>query len=59
MEDILKNIRNYGVETKCVHAGLKETAEGAVVTPIYQTSTFKFNDADHGARLFKIGRAHV
>lgn len=49
----MKNIRNYGVETQCVHAGLKETEEGAVVTPIYQTSTFKFNNADHGARLFK------
>ncbi len=53
MEDVLKNIRNYGIETQCVHAGLKETTEGAVVTPIYQTSTFKFKDADHGARLFK------
>ncbi len=41
------------VETQCVHAGLKETPEGAVVTPIYQTSTFKFQNADHGARLFK------
>lgn len=49
----MKNIRNYGIETQCVHAGLKETKEGAVVTPIYQTSTFKFQDADHGARLFK------
>jgi len=29
-----------------------EDANGAVVPPIYQTSTFKFRDADHGAALF-------
>jgi methionine-gamma-lyase len=29
-----------------------EDANGAVVPPIYQTSTFKFRDADHGASLF-------
>jgi methionine-gamma-lyase len=45
--------KNMSVETQCVHAGFKETKEGSVVTPIYQTSTFKFKDADHGARLFK------
>ncbi|MGE5480779.1 MAG: trans-sulfuration enzyme family protein [Chloroflexota bacterium] len=49
----MKNIRQMSEETKCVHAGTKENAEGAVVTPIYQTSTFKFDSADQGARLFK------
>ncbi len=44
---------NCGMGTKCVHSGIKEDETGAVVTPIYQTSTFKFRDADHGARLFK------
>ncbi len=44
---------NYKDETLCVHAGIEENEVGAVVTPIYQTSTFKFKDADHGARLFK------
>ncbi len=39
--------------TKCVHSGIKEYEFGPVVPPIYQTSTFKFKDADHGARLFK------
>lgn len=52
-EDILKNIRDYSISTKCVHAGTKEDVNGSVVTPIYQTSTFKFTDADHGARLFR------
>lgn len=39
--------------TKCVHSGIKDYEFGPVVPPIYQTSTFKFKDADHGARLFK------
>lgn len=41
------------MDTLCVHAGMKEDGLGAVVTPIYQTSTFKFTDVDHGAKLFK------
>jgi methionine-gamma-lyase len=45
--------KNMSIDTQCVHAGFKDTKEGALVTPIYQTSTFKFKDADHGARLFK------
>jgi methionine-gamma-lyase len=39
--------------TQCIHAGVKEDQYGAVVTPIYQVSTFKFRDAAHGAALFK------
>ncbi len=53
MEVFLKNIRDYSVETQCVHAGLLDSKEGALVTPIYQTSTFKFDNAEQGARLFK------
>lgn len=49
----MKDIRNKSLNTICVHAGTKETPEGAVVTPIYQTSTFKFKDVEHGARLFR------
>ena len=45
--------KNVGIGTKCVHAGVYDEVNGAVVPPIYQTSTFKFKDADHGARLFK------
>lgn len=48
MEDIRKKSR----DTQCVHASLMEDANGAVVPPIYQTSTFKFRDAEHGAALF-------
>lgn len=39
--------------TKCVHSGIQNYEFGPVIPPIYQTSTFVFKDADHGARLFK------
>lgn len=48
----MKDIRNHSIATQCVHAGIKEDQYGAVVTPIYQTSTFRFKNADHGAKLF-------
>lgn len=44
---------NESIETMCVHSGIENYEYGAVVPPIYQVSTFKFKDADHGARLFK------
>ncbi|APF18088.1 Cys/Met metabolism pyridoxal-phosphate-dependent protein [Caldithrix abyssi DSM 13497] len=44
--------KNYSDATKSVHAGMMENEHLAVVPPIYQTSTFKFRDADHGAALF-------
>jgi methionine-gamma-lyase len=44
----------YHFETLAVHAGVHPDKEtGALVQPIYQTSTFVFKDADHGARLFR------
>src|SRR4030065_613372 len=39
-------------ETKCVHSGIDEYEFEPVVTPIYQTSTFKFKSVQHGAALF-------
>ncbi|MHB2147649.1 trans-sulfuration enzyme family protein [Calditrichota bacterium LG25] len=44
--------KNYSDATKSVHAGMMENEHLAVVPPIYQTSTFKFRDAEHGAALF-------
>jgi O-acetylhomoserine (thiol)-lyase len=39
--------------TLAVHAGATpDPATGARVTPIYQTASFVFNDADHAASLF-------
>ncbi len=49
----MHNIRNYSFDTQCVHAGVKTDETGAVTTPIYQTSTFRFKNAEHGAKLFK------
>ncbi len=41
------------IETKIVHGGQHpDKMTGAVAPPIYQTSTFAFRDADHGARVF-------
>jgi methionine-gamma-lyase len=41
-----------GIDTKLVHGGFHPDATGAVNVPIYQTSTFAFRDAAHGAALF-------
>jgi methionine-gamma-lyase len=49
----MKDNKNIAMETKCVHSGIYEEELGSVVPPIYQVSTFKFKNADHGARLFK------
>ena len=41
-------------DTMCVHCGTHPDHEnGALGTPIYQTSTFVFKDADQGARRFR------
>ncbi|MDP1831079.1 MAG: aminotransferase class I/II-fold pyridoxal phosphate-dependent enzyme [Geothrix sp.] len=44
--------RNSGFDTKLVHAGIPEDPYGSVVTPIYQTSTFAFKNAQEGADRF-------
>ncbi|SDP59977.1 O-acetylhomoserine sulfhydrylase [Phyllobacterium sp. YR620] len=45
--------RAPGIETLAVHAGAKpDPATGARATPIYQTTAFVFEDADHAASLF-------
>lgn len=46
---------DYGFDTKLLHAGTPpDPATGAVQTPIYQSTSFVFNDADHAARLFNL-----
>ncbi len=44
--------KHLGVNTKMIHAGHKDDPSGAVNVPIYQSSTFRFRDAEHGAALF-------
>jgi len=42
-------------ETKQLHAGQEpDTATNARAVPIYQTTSFVFNDAEHGANLFSL-----
>ncbi len=47
--------RNYRFETLQVHAG-QQPAPGtnARAVPIYQTTSYTFNSADHGAKLFAL-----
>ncbi len=50
----MKDIGKKGMMTRIIHAGQHaDPATGAVSTPIYQTSTFAFRDADHGAACFR------
>jgi methionine-gamma-lyase len=44
--------KKAGFTSKLIHAGGIHDEFGSAVTPIYQTSTFKFRNADHGARCF-------
>jgi O-acetylhomoserine (thiol)-lyase len=45
--------RTPGFNTLAVHAGAKpDPATGARATPIYQTTSFVFDDTDHAASLF-------
>jgi O-acetylhomoserine (thiol)-lyase len=45
----------YGFNTLSVHAGAQpDPATGARATPIYQTTSFVFENADHAAALFNL-----
>jgi O-acetylhomoserine (thiol)-lyase len=46
-------IRTPGFNTLAIHAGAQpDPTTGARVTPIYQTTSFVFDDVDHAAALF-------
>jgi O-acetylhomoserine (thiol)-lyase len=47
--------RRYGIETLCLHAGqLPDPATGSRAQPIYQTTSYVFDSADHAASLFNL-----
>ena len=47
--------RNYKYETLQLHAGQEaDPTTGSRAVPIYQTTSFVFKDADHGANLFAL-----
>ena len=47
--------REFDIETLCLHAGqLPDAATGARAVPIYQTTSYVFDDTDHAASLFNL-----
>ena len=47
--------REFGIETLCLHAGqLPDPATGARAVPLYQTTSYVFDSADHAASLFNL-----
>lgn len=47
--------RRFGFETLCLHAGqIPDAATAARATPIYQTTSYVFDDTDHAASLFNL-----
>ena len=45
----------FGFETLCVHAGqIPDAATGSRATPIYQTTSYVFDDTEHAASLFNL-----
>jgi O-acetylhomoserine (thiol)-lyase len=47
--------RKFGIETLCLHAGhIPDEATGSRAVPIYQTSSYVFDDTEHAASLFNL-----
>jgi len=47
--------RSFGFETRMLHAGhIPDAVVGARAVPIYQTTSYVFNDADYAAQLFEL-----
>ena len=46
------NSEKLDFESQLIHEGGFEDALGSAVVPVYQSSTFKFRSADHGAQCF-------
>ena len=47
--------RKFGIETLALHAGqIPDPATGARAVPLYQTTSFVFDSADHAASLFNL-----
>jgi len=50
-----KEQQDYGFDTLAIHAGARpDPVTGARSTPIYQTTSYVFDDADHAAELFNL-----
>ena len=52
-----KKDKEFGFATRAIHAGSRpEPLTGARNTPIYQTTSYVFEDTDHAADLFNLSR---
>lgn len=49
-----EDLKNKGFATKAIHGGHKPNQYGALSTPIYQTSTFVFDNAKQGGDRFAL-----
>ncbi|HEY8365501.1 MAG TPA: aminotransferase class V-fold PLP-dependent enzyme, partial [Haloplasmataceae bacterium] len=47
-------MRKMGFSTKAIHIGHDHNLHGTLATPIYQTSTFIFDNAEQGGRRFSL-----
>jgi O-acetylhomoserine (thiol)-lyase len=53
MTDVLNKAPQPGLETSALHAGQDaDPTTGSRTVPIYQTTSYVFNDTDHAANLF-------
>jgi O-acetylhomoserine (thiol)-lyase len=56
-EDGASSDRVYGFSTRALHAGQRPDKEtGARAVPIYQTTSYVFEDTEHAAHLFNLQR---
>ena len=54
-KDVKQIDRAFGFETLCLHAGqLPDPSTGARAAPIYQTTSYVFDSAEHAASLFNL-----
>ena len=45
---------NYSIETKCIQSGWKPKKGESRILPIYQSTTFKYDNSDEMGRLFDL-----
>lgn len=45
--------KNLGLQSVCVHGGHREESNRAHLTPIYASSTYTFESAEHAAAIFR------
>ena len=47
--------REFGIETRCLHAGqMPDAGTSSRAAPIFQTASYVFDDTDHAASLFNL-----